>query len=125
MRVLDAGVVIELVAGDLDSAVLGDEELAVPHLIDSEVISVLRHLVLRRRLTQEQGDAAFTGFSHLVLTRFPAEHLRARMWALRHNITGYDATYVALAEALGASVLLTTDAKLAAAPGVHCPITLV
>ena len=73
MRVLDAGVVIELVAGDLDSAVLGGEELAVPHLIDSDVISVLRRLVLRRRLTQEQGDAAFTGFSDLVLTRFPAD----------------------------------------------------
>jgi predicted nucleic acid-binding protein len=125
MRVIDAGVLVGLLVGDLSPDVLGDEELAIPHLLDSEVTSVLRKLVLRRQLTEDQGDAAFNGFLDLALTRFPAEPLRSRMWALRHNLTGYDATYVALAETVDASTLLTTDAKLAAASGVECRITLV
>ncbi len=47
------------------------------------------------------------------------------MWDHRHNLSAYDATYVALAEGLGATSLLTTDAKVAAAPGVACDIELV
>jgi predicted nucleic acid-binding protein len=47
------------------------------------------------------------------------------MWALRHNLSAYDATYVALAELTGATALLTTDARLANAPGIDCPVELV
>ena len=124
MKIVDAGVVVELLAGDLDPDQLGEEELAAPHLIDSEVTHVLRGLVLRGALSEEQGDLAMEGFIELTLTRFPADWLRPRMWALRHNVSGYDATYVALAELTGASALLTTDARLAQAPGIRCPIQL-
>lgn len=44
------------------------------------------------------------------------------MWALRHNLSSYDATYVALAEMTGATALLTTDTRLATAPGINCAI---
>lgn len=44
------------------------------------------------------------------------------MWELRHNLSAYDATYVALAEATGATALLTTDSRLLGAPGITCPI---
>ncbi|MGI8523894.1 MAG: type II toxin-antitoxin system VapC family toxin [Nocardioides sp.] len=124
MRVVDVGVVIELLAGNLDPDRLGDEELAAPHLLDSEVTHVLRGLVLRGVLSDEQGDVALDGFLHLALTRFPAEWLRPRMWALRHNLSAYDATYVALAEMTYATALLTTDARLATAPGPKCHIEL-
>ncbi|HMS89487.1 MAG TPA: type II toxin-antitoxin system VapC family toxin [Acidimicrobiales bacterium] len=124
MRVVDAGVIVELVASDLDPDRLGDEELAVPHLIDSEVTNVLRRLVRRKILTERQGASALDGFTLLALTRYPADWLRPRMWALRHNLSAYDATYVALAEMTGATALLTTDTRLAAAPGVNCPIEL-
>jgi len=109
---------------DLDPELLGDDELAAPHLIDSEVTNVLRRLVVQGILTEQQGTSAFDGFTRLVLTRFPADWLRPRMWALRHNLSAYDATYVALAEMTGATALLTTDARLARAPGVSCPIEL-
>lgn len=69
----------------------------MPHLVDSEVTNVLRGLVRRGDLTDEQAGAALSGFAALTLTRFPAEALRPRMWELRHNLSGYDATYVALA----------------------------
>ena len=125
MRVLDAGVVVDLLVGRLGETALGDEEAGVPHLLDSEVTSVLRRLVLRGDLTVEQGDAAMARFGQLELERFPADWLRPRMWYLRGNLTAYDATYVALAEAVGATALLTTDARLAGAPGLRCTVRVV
>lgn len=124
MKVLDAGVAVELVAGGLDPDRLGSEDLAAPHLLDSEVTHVLRGLVLRSVLTAEQGRAALDGFGRLAIARYPADGLRARMWDLRSNLSAYDATYVALAEAAGATSLLTTDARLARAPGVRCSVEL-
>lgn len=124
MKVIDAGVIVELLVNDLDPARLGDEELAVPHLIDSEVTNVLRRLVAQQVISDTQGTAALDGFSRLVLSRYPADWLRPRMWELRHNLTSYDATYVALAETLSATSLLTTDARLATAPGITCTIEL-
>ncbi len=124
MKVVDAGVIVELLADDLDPDRLGDEELAVPHLIDSEVTNVLRRLVVRKILTDQQATAALDGFVSLALTRFPADWLRPRIWAHRHNLSAYDATYVALAEMTGASALLTTDTRLATAPGITCPVEL-
>ncbi|MEZ5311047.1 MAG: type II toxin-antitoxin system VapC family toxin [Microthrixaceae bacterium] len=122
MKVVDTGVVVQLVANDLDPGRLGDEELAVPHLMDSEVINVLRRLVLSEVLTEKQGADAFEGFMRLTFSRFSAERLRPRMWALRHNLSSYDATYVALTEMLGATALLTTDRRLANAPGINCQV---
>lgn len=125
MRVVDAGVIVELLANDLDPDRLGDEALAAPHLIDSEVTNVLRRLVRLGDLNEEQGALALDGFTRLALTRFPADWLRPRMWALRHNLSAYDATYVALAEMIDATALLTTDARLAAAPGLQCSVEVI
>lgn len=124
MKIVDAGVVVELLAGRLEPERLGDEELGCPHLIDTEVTHVLRGLVLRGVLTEDQGALALEGFVVLTLTRFPAAWLRPRMWELRHNLSSYDATYVALTEVTGASALLTTDSRLAKAPGPTCRIEL-
>lgn len=124
MKVVDAGVIVNLLVGDLSPERLGDEELACPHLLDSEVTHVLRSLVRRGVLTETQGHQVMEGFSHLTLTRFPADWLRSRMWQLRGNLSGYDATYVALAELVGATSLLTTDARLASSPGPRCSIDL-
>lgn len=125
MKVLDAGVIVELVTHDLDPDRLGREELAVPHLVDSEVTNVLRRLVLVGQLSEDQGTLALNGFTRLALTRFPADRLRDRMWALRHNLSAYGATYVALAEMLDAAALLTTDKRLASAPDIRCPVELI
>lgn len=120
MRVVDAGVLVGVLVGELGPDALGDEELAAPHLIDSEVTHVLRRLAHQGELSDDAATAAMNGFVRLGLTRFAADWLRGRMWALRHNLSAYDATYVALAEALSATSLLTTDARLAAAPGLQC-----
>ncbi len=122
MRVVDAGVLVGVLVGDLEPEALGDEELVAPHLIDSEVTHVLRRLARQGDLTDDGASAAMDGFVRLGLTRFPADWLRGRMWALRHNLSAYDATYVALTEMVHATSLLTTDARLAAAPGIRCVV---
>jgi len=124
LNVVDAGVIVELVAGGLDPDRLGVEDLAAPHLLDSEVTHVLRGLVLRGVLTDEQAVVAMGGFAELAIVRYPADWLRPRMWALRHNLSAYDATYVALAEMTAATSLLTTDVRLANASGVRCAVRL-
>lgn len=124
MKVVDAGVVVELLAGGLHPDRLGVEDLAAPHLLDSEVAHVLRGLVRRDALTDEQAAAAMTGFAGLAIVRYPADWLRPRMWELRHNLSAYDATYVALTEMTDATSLLTTDARLANAPGIRCAVRL-
>ena len=83
---------------------------------------VLRRLAYQGNISEKAATAAIDGFVRLSLTRFPTDWLRGRMWALRHNLSAYDATYVALTEMLSATSLLTTDSKLTAAPGVQCAI---
>jgi predicted nucleic acid-binding protein len=122
VKVVDAGVVVDLLVRGLDVDRLGDDVLAAPHLLDTEVLHVLRRLVARGGLSEAAGSLALHAFLALDLLRFPADGLRPRMWELRSNLSAYDATYVALAEDIGASALLTTDARLARAPGVRCDI---
>ena len=50
--------------------------------------------------------------------------LLSRIWELRDNVSAYDATYVAVAEALEAP-LVTADGRLARAPGPRCTVTVV
>ena len=64
-------------------------------------------------------------FLEVGLERFPADRLRTRMWELREDLNACGATYVALAEAVGATALLTTDARLAGAPGLRCTVRVV
>lgn len=124
MRVVDAGVIVSLIVGRLDPDLLGDDPPAVPHLLDSEVTNALRRLLLRGDLSAQQAGTAMQGFLALTLTRFAADWLCPRMWELRHNLTAYDATYVALAELTRAEALLTTDARLAGAAGIRCPVVV-
>ena len=60
----------------------------------------------------------------LGLRRFPVVGMLDRMWKLRHNVTAYDATYVALAEELDCP-LLTADPRSANASGPRCTFTIV
>ena len=118
MIVLDASAVVEALVGrEVDSRLLDalSEELAAPHLLDVEVLSALRGLELGRRLAPGAAAEALADYGALSVHRFDHTALAERVWGLRHRLTAYDATYVALAEGLDAT-LVTCDAKLAA-PG--------
>lgn len=103
---------------------LGHEQLAVPHLIDSELASGVRRLVLAGRLEAKSGWAALETWRRLGLTRYSLHPMLERIWALRENLSSYDAGYVALAEELDCS-LVTADSRLSGAPGLKCPVTVV
>jgi predicted nucleic acid-binding protein len=100
------------------------EALSAPELVDLEVSSVLRRLVLTGQLPARRAEHALFDLVSLPLERASHAPLLARCWALRDNLTSYDASYVALAEALGA-VLVTADARLAGAPGLQCMVEVV
>jgi len=96
---------------------LAGEELAAPEIVDLEVMSVWRRtLADERRATLALADLA-----DLPLRRAPHRPLLGRCWELRHNLTPYDAAYVALAEALDVA-LVTADARLSRATGIRCAV---
>lgn len=127
MIVLDASALVELVlsteAGQLVAARIEDptEGLHVPHLADIEVAQALRRYVLKKDINAEAAMAALDAFRDLDLQRHSHEPLLQRIWALRENLTAYDAVYVALAEVLD-SVLVTCDGPLSRTP--HMPAHL-
>lgn len=98
--------------------------MVAPHLIDVEVVSAWRRLAAAGDLDGRRADLAMEDLRSLRLDRVPHGPLVDRCWDLRGNLTVYDATYVALAEAMQVP-LLTADAKLAAAPGVRCTVDLI
>lgn len=91
---------------------LAAEELHAPALLDFEFVSALRGLVLGGHLAAARAEDALTDFDDLEIRRWAsADILRRRSFQLRENLSAYDAAYVALAEALGCS-LLTRDERL-------------
>lgn len=128
MIVVDASVVATaLTDDDVDGRRarerLRGETLTAPELFDLEVVSVIRRLRATHRLTPVRAEQALTDLRDLQLERAPHRPLLGRCWELRNNLSPYDAAYVALAEAFD-TVLLTADARLAAAPGPTCDIEL-
>lgn len=114
MIVLDASAMVEALVGAHPAPELIDAlggEIHAPHLLDVEVMSVLRGLELGRVLTQDMPEQALDDYWSFTIQRHDLEPLRSRVWQLRPQFTSYDATYVALAEALDAP-LVTCDRKL-------------
>jgi predicted nucleic acid-binding protein len=128
--VFDASVVVEMLLNSnagkhaMARLIAADAELHAPELLDVEVLHVLRHLVRQGAMTEPRADEARVLLDALPLTRHRHAALTHRCWQLRANLSAYDATYIALAEGLGAS-LLTRDARLARTLGVATPIEVV
>jgi predicted nucleic acid-binding protein len=128
--VVDASVLVDVLLHIGPRDVLKQRLLAagetahVPHLIDLEVTQVLRRRTVGGRMAASRGRMAIDDLAALPLLRHPHDHLLPRVWELRHNMSAYDAVYVALAEYLGAP-LLTRDRRLANAPGHSARIDLI
>jgi len=126
--VVDASVLATVPIGDEQAAEtlrrrLLRRALAAPSLVDLEVVSVLRRKRVQGRLDEHRAGHAVVDLHALPLARAPERPLLQRVWELRHNLTSYDAAYVALAETLRVP-LLTGDQRLAAAPGIRCEVEL-
>jgi predicted nucleic acid-binding protein len=126
--VVDASVLAVALAddgpdGDAARARLRGETLAAPELVDLEVASVLRRQNRAGMLDDRRAELAIIDLGALPMVRASHLALLRRCWELRENVTTYDAAYVALAEALDAT-LLTGDRRLAHAAGPTCTIEL-
>lgn len=126
--VVDCSIVIRVLANRDSDDVLRQRlarTLHAPALIDAEVSSVVRGLTITTkpnvRIATERAQQMLDDYAGLRIVRYPMQPLQQRVFALRHNLTAYDAMYVALAEALDVP-LLTDDAKLAGASGHHAAI---
>ncbi len=114
MIVIDASAMIEGLVGRAPDPSLMDVlggDLSAPHLLDTEVMSVLRGLTLGGKIAPARAEQAKRHYFSFTIARQELEPLADRIWALRHRYTSYDASYVALAEAIDAD-LVTCDRKL-------------
>lgn len=128
--VVDAAAAVDALAGKGASAIavrrlLKESISNAPHLLDAEVGHALRRAVLSDEISEAEARSALGAMPHLIDNRYPhSSRLIEHAWQLRHNVTFYDALYVALAAALDVP-LLTGDARLAAASGLTCQIELI
>ena len=121
MIVIDASVVTDFLLDREEAVRAVEQELAgreqealhAPEVVEPETLNALRKMCLRDRVTVRTATKAVSDLGRLRLIRYPHEPLRPRIWELRDELTAYDASYVALAEALGDAVLLTADRALA------------
>lgn len=98
-----------------------DESLHAPAGVDLEFMSALRRMTNAGLISPSDAREALDRFRSLPLTRHETTPLLPRVWAFRHDITTYDAAFVALAEALGAP-LLTRDRRLARTAQRYCDV---
>ncbi len=129
MIVVDASVVAAVVAQDDERGrglrdKLAGERLFAPELVDVEVTSAIRRARRTERLSADRAVYALAELALMPIARVSHTLLLNRIWALRDNLTAYDAAYVALAQVLDAP-LLTRDGPLARAPGLECDVVLI
>jgi predicted nucleic acid-binding protein len=117
MIVVDASLLIDAARGTPRvTLVMSGIDMHAPATIDVEVLHGLRRAMFVGRVNEEQVESAITMLRDAPITRHWIKPYLDRIWALRHNITAYDAAYVALAESLGYP-LLTRDRRLAHSSG--------
>jgi len=123
MLVVDASAIVDLLlarplAADIEWRIADHgADLHAPELLDVEVVSALRRVVSSGEAPPARAAEAIEDLLELPLERYSHAPLLPRVWQLRETMTAYDATYLALAEALSepGSPLLTTDARFARA----------
>lgn len=129
MLVVDASCLFEVVAdtpraSEIAQRLAADTDHAAPEVVDVEVFGVIRAQHLRGRLDRTAARQAVTDLRDWPGERVAHRWLLERAWDLRDSVRGWDAFYVALAEAFDAT-LLTLDARLARAHGPTCRIEVV
>jgi predicted nucleic acid-binding protein len=127
--VIDASAMAEMLMASTVGARVAQRVFAVrrrhaPHLLDIEVVSALRRFVLGKQLPVAAAQSAIDDLAAFPMRRHGHGPLLARVFELRHNLSAYDALYLALAEGLDAT-LVTCDEALANVPGARAAVELI
>jgi predicted nucleic acid-binding protein len=125
--VCDASALVALLldngsAGQWVTETIAGSDLAAPSLVEFESANIIRRHELAGIVSADQAAQAHADLLDLTIEPWPYELLAARAWELRHNLSSYEASYVALAELIGA-VFVTLDGRISGAPGLRCIIT--
>ena len=124
--VVDASVLVAVLTdsgpdGEWAQSIIDAEELAGPALLLAESSNALRGLEFSRRIAADAVAIAYRDLLSVRVSLHPFTPYADRVWELRHNLTAYDAWYIAVAEALGCP-LATLDQRLTHAPGLQCEV---
>jgi predicted nucleic acid-binding protein len=122
--VVDASVLIAALVdpgpdGEWAERILAAGSLYAPELARVETANILRRLELAKKITTPEANAAYEDLMQLSMETLSFDPFARRIWELRHNVTSYDAWYVAIAEALELP-LATLDERLSKAKGPAC-----
>ncbi len=122
--VIDSSVVVAALVdsgphGDWAEGVVGRGLLLAPELVRVEATNIFRRLERAKLITTPEANAAQDDLMQLNIELFPFEPFAGRIWELRHDVTSYDAWYVAIAEALNLP-LATLDEPLSRSNGATC-----
>ena len=124
--VVDASALVAVLVDSGDEgkwaeATFAEGDLAGPELVLVEASNILRRLERSEKISRIEATSAHGDLLRLDIQLFPFAPFAERIWALRGNLTSYDAWYVALAEALDCP-LVTLDRRLSRASGPTCEI---
>jgi predicted nucleic acid-binding protein len=123
--VVDASVLTDFLLGRPEAVTAMEREIVdreheplhAPDLVEPETLNALRGLVRGGAISDRRASEAVGDLASVRLLRYPHAPLRQGVWELRDNLSAYDATYLALVEALDDSVLLTGDSGRATVAG--------
>jgi predicted nucleic acid-binding protein len=129
MLIVDASCLYEVVADGARAARLRERlalepDQAAPHVVDVEVLGIIRRDLMLGRLDPTAAAQAMDDLRDWPGERFGHRLLLGRAWELRDRVRTWDGVYLALAEALGGS-LLTLDRRLGRIAGLQCPVEVV
>ena len=124
--VCDASALVALLldsgpAGQWVTETIDESELAAPSLVEFESANIIRRHELAGLVSADQAAQAHVDLLDLAIELWPYQLLAGRAWELRHNLSSYDASYVALAELLGVT-LVTLDERVGGAPKLRCVV---
>ncbi len=131
MIVLDSSAIVEWLLGlpkadAVGARILAADSLHAPSLMDIEVAQVMRRYAAAGEIAADTGERALNVLRDLDVNRYTHESLLTAVWKLRHNLTAYDAAFVALAGVLDAP-LITLDRRISGAvlPGWNITVDVV
>lgn len=126
--VCDASAVVAMLLdsgrdGQWAAEMMSGADLFAPCLLPFECANILRRYERSGAISGDQAAQSHADLLDLPVELWPYESLSTRAWALRDNLSSYDAAYVALAEEIGAAVL-TLDRRICGAPGLECIVAV-